>query len=573
MIFNLIHRVNDVPVYDWQRNVCHELGFKATVVIPASKLTNKNCVDRCIEDRDVYGDEIALWLEPDEQSGGAVIWLLSEEDKRRSIKTSIDAFEKTFGYTPKTVGNYVLDSSCIRMIKEYRPSVTTVVAGCFEEGVKVFHGCNNSWYLFSEGMSWNPWYPSKTHSVRPAADEEDWAGVVAVPHLSRDLVFAYESRNDFFASHPANVQRGLGNEGAIHDYDFNLCDQYLMQEDFNDGFSYYQTHVGSNWLSHSINVIDPDEITQQIYKETLEYIAALRDDGKVQSMTLAEFGEEYKKVMPIGKQTVGVGKDILMGSGKQYYWVYDTNYRVLVDAFQGGSIGDLRPYAGKYEAFTGVDVTNGRPYMNSYPYLIHSQYRSGYKHHWFDGARTTLYIKHEGEELDMCAYNTRIEKVERTSEGSILTLAPVDVVFDSGLAIKLQTVYNFGADGKMTLTRKLLSVSDADAEFEMQEYVKGCYGFTEYPEDMKKIDLYIDGEKIRDYDYSNKNTVKVGGKSVGVSVPEITTEFSLGSDNCDSVEISDGHLFEPYYTMKANFKVTGKDKEVTSWLQIKKTAE
>lgn len=559
-------------MYDFQRKIGHERGLKATNFVSPSYYGDREIIDKCIYDRDRYGDEIAIWLGPDEKSGGPAIWLLNQEDKERSVKKAIDGYIECFGCPPQVLGNYVFDSSLIKMIKNYCPSVKACVAGCFEEGVKVFHGCNNSWYLFSEGMSWNPWYPSKGHSIRPAENEDDWAGVVAVPHLCRDLVFGYESRNDFFASHPANVQRGLANDGYVHDYDFNLCDQYRMQEDFNDGFSYYQIHVGAGWLSHNFNVIDPDEVTQKLYTETLDYVAKLRDEGKVQSMTFSEFADEYRRIMPIGKQNVAVGKDILMGSGKHYYWVYDTNYRVLVDAFQGGSIGDLRPYAGKYDAITGVDAPNGRYLMNTYPYLIQSQYRSGYKHHWFDGARTTLMMKHGGECLDMCAYNTRIEKVERTDCSSTLTLAPVDVKFDDGVEMKLQTVYEFLPEGKISVIRRVLGISDPDAEIEIQEYVKGCYGFTEYPEDMKNIDLFVDSQKVLDYSYSSTNTKREGGKTVSVTIPEITTEFELGAETAaDSVEIRDGHLFEPYYLMKLNYTVTADTKEVRSWLQIRKT--
>lgn len=575
MIFNLFQRPEVRPgkeaVYDWQRKVGHDLGLKATVFIGSNQLTDPEVVEKCRIDRDEFGDEIGIWLAPDEQAGGNMIWLVSEEDKLRSIKNTVENYKKAFGSYPVVMGNYVLDSSLIRIIKDCCPSVKAVVAGCFEEGVKVFHGCNNSWYLFSEGMSWNPWYPSKGHSVRPAESENDWAGVVAVPHLSRDLVFGYESRNDFFASHPANIQRGLANIGRAHDYDFNLCDQYRMQEDFNDGFSYYQIHVGSGWLSHNHNIIDPDEVTQALYKETLEYIASLRDEGKAEVMTFSEFADAYRKRVPIGKQDIGVGKDILMGSGKQYYWVYDTNYRALVDVFQGGSIGDLRPYAGKYDAFTGPDAPNGRYLMNSYPYLIQSQYRSGVKNHCFDGSYTTMYLEHGGEKLDMCRYNTKIEKVERTDNSSTLYLKPVEMKFDDGLEVTVQTVYRFDPAGRIGIIRRILSVSDPSAELGLQEYVKGCYGFTEYPEDMKNIDLYLGGEKVLDYTYANKSVVREGAGSAGVTIPEITTDFSLNSDTAVSAEVKEGHLFEPYYTLKLNYKVTADTKEVSSWLQIKKT--
>lgn len=57
-----------------------------------------------------------------------------------------------------------------------------------------------------------------------------------------------------------------------------------------------------------------------------------------------------------------------------------------------------------------------------------------------------------------------------------------------------------------------------------------------------------------------------------VTIPEISTEFELGAETAaDSVEIRDGHLFEPYYLMRLNYTVTADTKEVRSWLQIRKT--
>ena len=574
MIFNLFQRPDkkNLATYDLQRRISHELKLQATIFVGPDQYNDKEIIDRCIEDRDVYGDELGIWLCPAEGQTEQFVWLLTKEDKKRAVKAAIDGYIKCFGVAPKSIGNYVMDADLIEIIKDYCPEVTACVAGCFEEGVKVFHGCNNSWYLFSEGMSWNPWYPSKGQSVRPADSEEDWSGIVAVPHLSRDLVFGYESRNDFFASHPANVQRGLANDGIIHDYDFNLVDQYRLQEDYNDGFSYYQIHVGAGWLSHHHNIIDPDEITQALYRETLEYMAQLCKEGKAVALSFSEFAEEYKRTFPIGKQTVGIGKDILMDSGKQYYWVFDTNYRALVDAFQGGSIGDLRPYAGKYDAITGPEAANGRYHMNSYPYLIHSQYRSGYKNHYEDGARTTLKLTHAGETLDLCAYNTRIEGFERTETSSTMWLAPVDIVFDDGLKFKLQTVYKFLPDGKIEIIRKIFDSNDASASVELQEYVKACYGFTEYAEDMKNIELKKKKKKVLDYTYNNTNIVTENGKEVAAVIPQITTEFKLGTDEKTvSTEVSDGHLFSPYYVMKLNYNVTTENKEVASWLQIKKT--
>lgn len=574
MILNLIHRPERISeTYDFQRKCAHELKLKVTMLVPSGKLDDPDVIAVVKEDHEAWGDEIGIWLNPLSDMPETQVWLLSSEDKRRTVKYSVDKYREHFGESPKVVGNYVMDAELIKILKDYCPEVTVTVAGCFEEGVKVFHGCNNSWYLFSEGMAWGPWYPSKNQSVRPARSEADWAGVVAVPHLSRDLVLGYEGRNDFFASHPANVQRGLANDGMIHEYDYNLADQYRMQADFNDGFSYYQIHVGSGWLHRNFNIIDPDEITQSVYRETLEYMAELRDRGDVVDMHMSEFGEYYKKYVPIEKTAVGVGKDILFGSGKHYTWIFNPDYRVLVDAFQGGSIGDLRPYIAEYASYTGPDSPS--LVMNSYPYLIQSQYRSGVKHHCFDGSRTTLLVKHGKEELDMCFYPTKIEDISRNEDTTILRLTPAMLEFSDGLKLSLATTYRFMRGGKIEIARAILECSAPEAELEFTEYVKASYGFTEYPEDMKGIGLYLDEKRVCDYSYEGRSFSDNNAGSASATIPKINTGITLSGESRtpDTAEICEGHLFTPFYTMKLSYKLKCDEKETVSCLTIKRIEE
>ena len=571
MIFNLIHRPKPGETYDFQRKCAHDLKLKATILSPTELLEDEKTVSVAKQDNELFGDEVGIWISPMPTQPNTQVWLLCEADKRATVKYSIDKYIEIFGHAPKSVGNYLMDSQLISIIKEYCPEVEAVVAGCFEEGVKVFHGCNNSWYLFSEGMTWNPWYPSKDHSIRPAENEEDWAGVVAVPHLSRDLVLGYESRNDFFASHPANIQRGLANDGIMHEYDFNLTDQYRMQEDFNNGFSYYQIHVSPGWLQCNQNILDSDDITQTLYRETLEYMVELRNKNALRDMHLSEFAEFYKANIPIKHSDIGVGKDILYGSGKHYFWIYNTDYRILIDTFQGGSIGDFRPYAGKYAAFTGVDSDN--LIMNSYPYLIQSQYRTGLKNHFEDGSRTTLFVHHNNETLDMCNYPTKIADVKTEENSTKLTLSPVELTFNDGLTIKIKTSYEFIENGKIEVTREIISSSDPDAVIEFEEYVKGCYGFTEYPEKLKGIELFVGDKKVADYNYSDTSSVSESESSVSARIPQINTVLSLSAVNKkpERVEIADGHLFSPFYKMKVCYNIRGNDKEVKSCLTIKRT--
>lgn len=573
MFFNLVHKPQPegakyYEAFMFQRKCAHDLGLKVTNFIASFDLTSESVISLAKSDLEKYGDDIGLLIYP-LPGMGSQTWLQTKENKRAIVEYSVAKFKEAFGFAPRSISQYVLDSELIAIIKEICPECIIGTAGCFEEGVKVYHGCNNSWYLFSEGMSWNPWYPSKDQSLRPAENAEEWAGMVALPHLNRDLVLSYEGRNDFFASHPANIQRALANEGYTHEYDYNLLDSFRLQEDYNGGFSYYQINVSPGWLKNNINVIDDDEITRTLYLETLQYVKSLVDTGDIIDMTMSEFGEWYLKNVPIGRTEVAVAKDILYDSGKHYFWLCNHEYRVLVDTFQGGSIGDLRPYIGKYSSYTGPHSPSLA--MNSYPYIIQSQYRTGVKTHSSDGTRTTLFVRHGGEELDLCYYRSKVSCVAREGDAVILTLKPVTLTFKDGLTLTLETVYRFEKGAKIEMTRKILNISEPTDDLVFEEYVKACYGFTEYPENMKDIDLCIDGERVADYNFANKSYKSDTASEVSAIVPNISTEVALRgvSRRPDGLAVEDGTLFSPYYVLRNTYKLND-EKEITTCLHLKK---
>lgn len=580
MLLNILHRPESGKnhrYYKLQQEYVHRLKLKTTLLLSIKALEDVELVKESLDYHREFGDELGLWLwssGKNQWGGSAPYWLLSRENKIKTAKYALELFREKIGSEPVSSGSYVLDASSMEIIRELSPATKTVIAGCFEEGVKVFHGCNNSWYLFSEGVPWGPWYPSKGHSFRPAADSNDWSGLVAIPHLSRDLALAYEGRNDFFASHPANVQRGLVNKGMKHDYDFNLVDQYRMQQDFNDGYSFYHVHVSPSWLGDCPNVQDTPEVSQKIYLETLEYLAELRDKGEVRDMHMGEFGEWYRENIPMGKPAVALGKEMLYGSGKHYFWISSPSYRVLVDINQGGSIGDLRPYAGHFESFSGPD--SPRREIASYPYIIQSHLRTGTVNHYSDGTRTTLYVSNGEETKDLCYIPSKAEKIQRSGNTVTLTLAPVEVGFKNGLKAKIGTVYEFDSEGKIIIRRSLIDVSDNSAELEIQEYFKGCYGFTEYAEDMHGIILSVDNDNSRfiAFEYTSRSIKADNGQKASAAIPQVNTLVSLESvsSEAQSSEVAEGHLFNPYYTLKLNYILSQKTTEVATCLKIQKNS-
>ena len=110
--------------------------------------------------------------------------------------------------------------------------VKCAVATCWEEGPKAYHTCNNSWYTLFDGGPWNPWIPSKQNTHAPAANEEEDSGIVAIPHLSRDLLACYDGNGSNFGTHPQNVLRGMIYDSKTWEYPYlyNLIDQYRHLE-------------------------------------------------------------------------------------------------------------------------------------------------------------------------------------------------------------------------------------------------------------------------------------------------------------------------------------------------------
>jgi len=568
MLLNIMHRPapgEEYQLFLRQQDLVHSFGLKATVSLFFRDLFDERVIADALRYEKEYGDEIGLAIHDlsgpglDERFKGQPIWLLSIEDKAMVLEIALKKFKEVFGRMPTSVTSYHFDASSLGLLKQLCPETEAVVGGCFEEGVRVFHGCNHSWYLFNEGMPWDAWYPSKTHTLRPAANAEEDSGVVAVPHLLRDMSLAYEGRNDFWASHPPNVIRGMGNDASYCPYDLNLIDQYRMQEEWNGGYSYYNTYVSVGWLTWNHNSEYPPEVAWELYTKFLSYLAELKGRGEVLDMTLTEYARWHRAHRPVGGSLAYLAKEMLYGSGKHYFWFTDSDRRVLIDATQGGAIGDLRPYVGKVAVSTGPDTPHRD--IASYPYLIQSQHRSGAAHHHTDGARTTLLLSDGTETLDFCKLRAKVADVDHQDSQTAVTLTPVHFKFASGLEGNLTTRYQFLPGGITRIERTVSDLSNPAAELTLSEYLKGAPGRTEYPEDLHGIRLMIDGLSSIETEFDYTNTKHSSGEATfaAAEVPQVHTRVELraAEGKAQSATVGIGHLFSPYFTLILTHRLQG----------------
>ena len=334
-----------LDIFKLQQQCAHENGLKTTIQMTYASLFNDEAVALAKEHHAVYGDEIALSLLglPCEQfrekykTKDFCIWMFSMEDKKAIVRDVFGKFYEKFGFYPESTGSYYLDADLINFIKAEYPSVKCAVATCWEEGPKAYHTCNNSWYTFMDGGPWAPWIPSKANTHAPAANEDEDSGIVAIPHLSRDLLACYDGNGSNFGTHPQNVLRGMIYDTKTWEYPYlyNLIDQYRSLSKYNNGYAYNMMFVGPGWMNKMGRWEAPYELLKKSYWDGCAYYGQLKKEGKLVDMTMSEFADYYREKKTYTEPECALWRDILYGSNKQLFWYCDPYMRAGVNMDQG----------------------------------------------------------------------------------------------------------------------------------------------------------------------------------------------------------------------------------------------
>ena len=569
-------RDESLDIFRFQQDCAHKYGLKTTIQITYASLFSDVIIEMAKADHETYGDEIGLSLlglpcpefKAKYHTEDFCIWMFDEKTKEEIIDDVFGKFYEAFGFYPQSTSSYFLDAYTINYIKKQYPSVKCAVATCWEEGPKAYHTCNNSWYTFMDGGPWNPWIPSKVNSHCPAADSSDDSGIVAIPHLSRDLMACFDGNGSNFGTHPQNVLRGMiyyNEEGEFeYPYLYNLIDQYRHLGKYNDGYSYNMMFVGPGWLNRRGRWEAPYELLAKSYDDGMKYYGKLKAEGKLLDMTMAEFADFYRQRHPdYNRGECALWKDILYGSNKEYFWYADPNMRTCLDFNQGGAIIDLRPYAARIPQKCGIGTEN--VYDASYPYLIQINYRAGYFTH-YAGAGTvkSCKVSYHGETADLCLCRT-MAVYEKVEGGVRLTADPVTVTLD-GMDIVIQSVFTIEeGTGRIVTERNILNDLHGE-EVTFQEYFTGGFGTTEYQADMTDLTLGVDEQTLA-YTYHGKKLEKANAASAYVTIPAVCTQVEMGGDNDVSV-VEEGIAFSPVYHIA--LKKTLSKGGFTTWLKLQK---
>lgn len=575
-----------LDIFKTQQEAAHKNGLKVTIQMTYASLFNDEAVALAKEHHAKYGDEIALSLlglpckefREKYKTKDFCIWMFSMEEKKEIVNDVFEKFYERFGFYPESTGSYYMDAELINYMKEKYPMVKCAVATCWEEGPKAYHTCNNSWYTLFDGGPWAPWIPSKQNTHAPAANAQEDSGIVAIPHLSRDLIACYDGNGSNFGTHPQNVLRGMIYDSKTWEYPYlyNLIDQYRDLAKYNNGYAYNMMFVGPGWMNKMGRWEAPYELLLKSYEDGCAYYGKLKKEGKLLDMTMSEFADYYRRKKHYTEPECALWRDILYGSQKQVFWYCDPYMRACVNMDQGGAIVDLRPYAAKLKWEVGIGTKHVQD--ASYPFLIQEKYRAGYFTHYAgEGTVRSAKVCYHGEEVDLCLCRTKAHfSEEKDANGEVtrvLTLDPVEIEFDD-LTVKLQTREYFKeGSGSIRIEREILEMSNPLAEVVLEEYLVACYGTTEYPEDMTGITLKaIKGttEETIHYAYKCREAALPGADAVSAVIPAIETKVSMtAADASAEGYIKEGYAFSPMFTL--GYKKTMADKEVfATWLNLEK---
>jgi len=575
MFTNIIHRPSDIAYlneFKIQQDMSHSYGLKTTMLVPFSTLFQPEIVEYVkLQNRD-FGDEIGLYFgdfrckEFDSlfTTDEIQFWLFSFEDKKKMTDLFMNEFHQQFGCYPTSIGCYLMEPKILKYIKNTYPSVECLVATCFEEGINMFRGVTNCWYLFSEGGPWWPWIPSQNHIQAPAKSKEKSIDVVAIPHLVRDMTISMFNRNDFFASHPANLLRGKVYKDEQLAYDLNFIDQYVVQADYNNGYSYYNMFVGPNWLAHSHFFEEDKQISVDLYEKSLKYLSELKEKGLVMDMTMTEFSVWFKANRSYSDIDKIYWQDILYNSSRENFWCINYNYRLSIDMAKGGAITDLRPYAGEMEASTGPDTKH--LWNNSFPYLINSYRFHGYA--YLDrGNIASVVVSYKGKNYNVCQKRLKADCI--TNNGNTLEIKPFNIEIE-GEIITLKISYEFGVD-QIHIESEILN--GPDEKLELIHYISGTYATTDFPEDNRGIILKAVSQhesKELTVEYSSKLLEIQHPEYVKAIVPQVNTELCLIPLNgAERGSIKDECLSGPFYNL-ALYKKIKTGENLKTCLKIQK---
>lgn len=294
----------------------------------------------------------------------------TQENRIKLIDTVFEKFKQTFGFYPKSVGAWWIDSySLSYMQKKYKIVANLGLADQFStDGYQVW------------GQFWStPFIPSKFHAGIPASNPDNRLNLVTIEWAPRDPLSGYGTNpsNDYSTQDYLNI-------GLTNDYFSKLVDLYSSKN---------LNHFGQITIGLETD-LGPSAY-QGFYAKQLDIAKA----KKVKFLSMKDFANWYLSNYQTTPSQVIITDDLL-GDEKKVIWYQSPHYRVGL-SYDGktntSEIFDYRIYPEDFEEPNYLSPNKQLNLLINLPSVIDKA--GDPKSNWIISENKLTDIAKEGEDL------------------------------------------------------------------------------------------------------------------------------------------------------------------------------
>ncbi|GEM_PF-2816580 len=199
----------------------------------------------------------------------------SQDERKKLIKTYFKIFKQKFGYVPRSIGAWYIDSYSQNLLASLGVTGALTVSDQFDTDAETIWG---KYFAY-------PYYPSKYNSIEPAGNQSAKIPIVNLQWAQRDPITSYGK--DVKASRESFQANDYLNNGHDHAYFKNLLATYLSSKD-------------TDFVQITIGLETGQEASRFAgeFASQLEDLASLAKNGQVKVEKMSDFSNWYQIKYP-----------------------------------------------------------------------------------------------------------------------------------------------------------------------------------------------------------------------------------------------------------------------------------
>jgi len=227
----------------------------------------------------------------------------SQDDRKKLIDVVFERFKNNFGYYPKSVGAWWVDSFSLNYMKD-KYNITSTL-GCADQ----FYTDGYSLW----GQYWStPFYPSKNHAGMPARNTETKLDLVLLQWAARDPLNGYSGERASSYSTQDYYTRDLPDE-----YYEKLIKLYALKN---------KNQFGQ--ITLGLEGDFPEETYREKFAQHLDMIQRISTQENITVTNMKDFSLWYRQIFPNLSPAHVIEADDLLGSKIKSVWYQSPAYRI-----------------------------------------------------------------------------------------------------------------------------------------------------------------------------------------------------------------------------------------------------